>query len=138
MAVGIIYVKMFQDQFSPQALDAMREKLTRIPFLINRKGCHIWTRSTCRKGYPRIRITATTLAGRKFSKVVTVARLVCFLRGNGVVLDPRQQASHMCNERTCCNIAHLSLEPNATNHQRRRCHLRNRCSNHGNKPNCIF
>jgi len=129
---------MFQDQYAPHYIAYMRQKLANKGFRINAKGCHMWMGCTCKDGYPRLRITAVTLTGNKFSKMVSVPRLVCFLHGNGQMLNTRQQASHRCGERLCCNIDHLSLEPARINAQRKACHAQNNCNTHGTKPRCIL
>ena len=48
------------------------------------------------------------------------------------------QASHLCHNKLCVNVEHISLEENATNNQRKNCVSEQRCTGHGDKPACIL
>ena len=64
-------------------------------------------------------------------------RLMCALRVTH--FQPDYETSHLCHNKLCVNIDHLSLEPHSVNTQRRACVTNGRCIGHGAPyKNCIL
>ena len=61
-----------------------------------------------------------------------------FLEKKGVPDPGITDVSHLCHNRLCVNIAHLSLEPRCVNEHRRHCKSIRYCTNHDGYARCIF
>ena len=62
---------------------------------------------------------------------------------HGQILNaPGYEMSHLCHNKKCTNISHLTYEPCTVNQQRKSCNdpamCHKVCVDHGNYPSCIF
>ena len=62
-------------------------------------------------------------------------RMMCSLRTTQ--FPAGYEASHLCHNKLCLSVHHLSLEPNWVNMQRGRC-SQHGCSGHPGYPNCVI
>lgn len=95
-------------------------------------GCRIWQKSVSSSGYPQIKVTVHSWGGKPQS----VHRLVYFLSGGEIT--PGDQISHLCHNRLCVEVTHLSSEPPAINSQRNNCKTENNCAGHEPYANCLL
>ena len=109
-------------------------KLFRRPgFDISENGCKLYLGSVRSDGY--CHITFTNELGTKTS--ISAHRAAILVDRNSKL--PRVlQASHLCNNKRCIQVHHLSLESNIINNQRKTCFSNNMCSGHGGYPACII
>ena len=74
--------------------------------------CHIWQGPTSGDGrgggYGRMSLNGTTCA----------VHIVIFTNYFGYI-PPKKQIDHLCNNRLCCNPAHLEMVSHLTNQRRR-------------------
>lgn len=83
-------------------------------FQIDRRPspCHLWTGPTSGTGkgggYGRMSLNGQTVA----------VHLVVFTHYYGYI-PGKKQVDHLCNQRLCCNPAHLELVTHLTNQRRR-------------------
>ena len=52
-------------------------------------------------------------------------------------IPPYHDISHLCHNKSCVNLAHLSCEMHGINVQRTNCSQMKKCTGHGNHPPCI-
>ena len=106
----------------------------------NRLGCKVWggavsgRRGVC-YGVMRVRFP-----GSVRSRVEYVHRLAYMLENRNFNLDRAWHISHICHNRLCCNIDHLSYEPHFINNNRQACRMTipKRCLGHQQYRNCLF
>ena len=99
----------------------------------NEKQCHIWTGDIFEDGYPCVRVS---FRGKRLR--VRVHRLVYYLANPNVFLDSKIHTIHLCHNKLCINIEHLSYEPSVVNCQRNTCVSENNCFGHAGYKNCIL
>lgn len=128
---------MFQNRYTEATLHNLRLQVANRYFTTNASGCKIWTGAICHSGYPRIRVTVRTIQQQRLRKVVTVGRLVLFLKRNGRPIQPFLQTSHLCHNKLCFNETHLVLETRQQNCKRKICKRVRRCNGHRHYPKCI-
>ena len=68
-------IKMLKEEFPEDKIGRMKMKLSTKKYVINEKGCHLWTGAMTRQGYGKMQITATNVQDEKQSFLVTVHRL---------------------------------------------------------------
>lgn len=107
------------------------EKLSN--FTVSSDRCKTWVGTINKDGYGVIR-----LMFRNHRRRVTVHRLQYFLQNNCMPLSPQLHVSHICHNRLCVKIQHLSLEPCKVNSDRKRCNLDKACTGHRGFANCVF
>ena len=95
--------------------------------------CHIWKgRLITEDGYgyiyPRF---------REKRRKLKVHRLVYFLKCN-MHLCRTKHISHLCHNKLCLNIEHLSYESATINNSRQLCRENGQCTGHGGHKHCIF
>eukprot|EP00058_Branchiostoma_floridae_P010012 XP_002595500.1 hypothetical protein BRAFLDRAFT_69099 [Branchiostoma floridae] len=100
---------------------------------VSAEGCIIWKGARTRKGYGKMKVTS---GGRE--ETLSPHRLLYFLDSGLNNLDPTMQVSHLCHEKRCVNLAHLSLEQNVVNQQRKNCFAEKHCMGHPQHPDCII
>lgn len=122
---------VFDTPFSPNEIEYLKFKLLRF----NRRGeCYIWYGQTNRDGYPIIRVPFR----EKRRQTFTAHRLVFYL-GNGCSFENAvHHVSHLCHNKKCIRLLHLSLEPSATNSNRNICRNLNSCRGHCGYRDCMF
>lgn len=94
-------------------------------------NCHIW-KGEILGGYPNLRVT---FRGKRVR--FRVHRLIYYLSINAEPLDPDIHVSHLCHNKCCINLQHLSYEPNAINCQRNLCKIGKQCFGHKGYRKCI-
>ena len=95
-------------------------------------GCRLWGKSTASNGYPQLKVTVQSWG----SKPQSVHRLVYYMAGN--TSTPGHEISHLCHNKLCVEVSHLSSEPPAVNSQRNNCRGENICSGHGAYADCLL
>lgn len=93
--------------------------------------CHPWQGRTDKDGYGELRI--------KFrgSRICLKAHRVVFALSNPhLVLKSSSDVSHLCHNRQCVNLQHLSYEPHSVNNNRMPCKLDGECSGHHGFQDC--
>ena len=101
-------------------------------FVISENGCHLYNGTIRADGYCHITYinevnSYTSISAQRAALVVKDARKL-----------PKLQASHLCHVKNCINTAHLSLESNVINQQRKRCVFLNKCQGHPGYAACII
>ncbi|KAI8486496.1 hypothetical protein Bbelb_357310 [Branchiostoma belcheri] len=110
----------------------IRRRITKKTF-VTANGCLIWTGARTTSGYGKIKVTC---CGRE--QTLRVHRALYFLETDLQSMDSTKQVSHLCNEKLCVNTAHLSLEENVVNMQRKNCFSERRCTGHVGYADCII
>ena len=100
-------------------------------YTVNEKNCHNWLGEIA-DGYPCIRVKF-----RERRMRIRVHRLIFYLLNDAIPLDPKIHVSHLCNNKICVNIEHLSYEPCVINAQRNTCFTSRKCFGHADFKNCI-
>lgn len=93
--------------------------------------CHLWAGSVSRDGYGYLQIMI-----RGKSRKLAAHRLSFFIGHGFTRLDPSLHVSHLCHNKLCVNLDHLSLEPASVNLARRTCVKENKCLGHTNHESC--
>ena len=71
-------------------------------------------------------------------KTRTVHRMALMVKLRNLDVPAKQQASHLCNIKTCINTDHLTFEDNYINNSRKLCFFNRKCTGHGEgKPSCL-
>ncbi|XP_078667899.1 uncharacterized protein LOC144909676 [Branchiostoma floridae x Branchiostoma belcheri] len=97
-------------------------------------GCVLWTGHVSKEGYGTTKVKSH-FDDRRFT--LSVHRLLFFIHTKQR-LTSAMHVSHLCHEKLCLNIEHLSYEPAVVNIQRARCVEDGRCCGHGNYKDCII
>jgi len=102
--------------------------------------CLIWHGDTINSKYGKVYIRVIR---RMYSTPVLPHRLIWAMHNKDKVKEMAgMDVSHLCNNKLCLNIAHLSLETQEINNERRICERRGRCDGHkDNKkiyPKCLL
>ena len=104
-------------------------------------GHHIWNKTVSR-GYGRVGITFNMRDGTKVSKKKFAHVIAYALKDRSYNWDKKGKntldVSHLCGRKLCVNGNHLNLESRKTNNQRKKCHNKRHCFEHGDNPKCIF
>lgn len=97
-------------------------------------GCVKWTGAKNSRGYGRIVVTK---AEGGDGSVAGPHRLAYFLKSDLPYLQTHKHVSHLCNDKLCVNVAHLSYEESVVNQQRKNCFDHDRCTGHPGYPKCL-
>jgi len=144
----IISVTFTYFRFSPRGMmnSIQKSKIERLQKTLCAKSqkvrnCLIWTGAISSSHYGVIS------RQKKLFKVHRVAYAICKNLisfntdhdGLMILINSKQEISHLCHNRLCINVDHLSLEPHAINNQRLRCKNNLLCSgNHKGFQNCLL
>lgn len=121
---------LFRSELSDAEICHLNEKLN------NSKSigtCILWQGQTTPSGYG---VVNHTFRGRKFKS--KVHRIRFFLGNNCTSLDPTFHVSHLCNQKLCINLNHLSFELADVNNQRKTCFNEGRCFGHKGHQDCLY
>ena len=84
-------------------------------------------------------VICVTLPPENEKKTYLVHRLYYCLCKNIEIVDlGDNHCSHLCNNKLCAKIEHLSIEAGYVNNSRKNCFFRRQCSGHPGHANCIF
>ena len=111
--------------FTTHVTDKEKQRLN---CLISKKyehlnGCYIW-KGASPKGYG---VLSFSFRGKKFK--LKAHRVVYYL-GFNQPLSPKMHVSHVCHNKLCVNIQHLSYEPQKINNNRQICAHEGICYGH--------
>lgn len=95
--------------------------------------CVVWTGPTDKYGYGIHRV----IVGGKRLKLL-VHRLAYFIEKSPIELSPCIHVSHLCHNKLCINLDHLSYESNSVNNARKVCQANGECTGHRGFRRCIF
>ena len=123
------------DQLSSKYLDKKMAKYLKLyddnAIIITRVGCH--EHRNAPNSYKTVSLCENSL-----ELFVKEHQFIYFLFFHECSSYGNKEISHLCNNKKCINISHLSLEPHAINTQRRPCQSMSICLGHGIYPACIF
>lgn len=95
--------------------------------------CHIWQGRTDTYGYGEVRIQF------RGARVCLKAHRVIFALSNkDIVLTESKDVSHLCHNRCCVKLEHLSYEPHSINNQRLVCRNEGECFGHHGYSHCFI
>lgn len=95
--------------------------------------CHEWTGPVNKDGYG---LYGPCFRGKQVK--LTVHRFNFYIH-NIDIFTPDMHVSHLCHNKLCTRLSHLSLEPQSINNRRKTCALEGQCVGHGNSfPRCLF
>ena len=92
--------------------------------------CIYWNGCINKKGYGQFRFKDPRDPPAAGHRTRTAHRVALMVAKGDFDLPPSQQASHLCNNKLCVNVEHLSLETNSINNARKTCFSLFRCSGH--------
>ena len=122
---------VYSSNLSESEKDSFKRKLREKSEVIGH--CRIWKGTLNRDGYGILRCM---FRGKRIT--LTVHRLNYFLCSHEITLDKNIHVSHLCHQRNCLKISHLSYEPAQVNIHRNMCALNKVCRGHHGYPKCIF
>lgn len=112
--------------------------LSRTDFQINPPHCLLWTMSCSGSGYPQMKI-GKVFESRFGSKPVNPAHILYAFKNDIAIDDGTKEISHLCHNKMCLNVDHLSYELKIINLQRKHCvSIGGACIGHTGYANCIF
>ena len=123
--------KFFDHLPAAELVSKLKENILEHSAVSNK--CVTWTGNIDKYGYGYIRFTVD---GRRLK--VRAHRLQFFLADPIIPLHPAMHVSHLCHEKLCVNLAHLSYEPAGLNNSRQGCYLDQGCKHHHGFKDCIF
>lgn len=95
--------------------------------------CHEWTGSVNKDGYGLYR---PCFRGKQIKLTVHGFN---FHIHNINIFTSDMHVSHLCHNKLCIRLNHLSLEPQSVNNSRKTCALEGQCEGHGSSfPRCLF
>ena len=94
-------------------------------------GCKLWR---TKSKYPKMAVNFPGLG----HKTYYVHRLVVMVNLRVSMLPKDKEVSHICHNKSCCNLDHLSFESHKVNAKRMTCKSKGNCDGHGEHPNCLF
>ena len=101
------------------------------------RGCRLWEGGV-KSGYGKVWVNIVTLEGVSFKKHVRVHRLALFLYHGPFEDLFEKEVSHLCSNKLCIQVEHLSLEPHCINIERITCVLYGICNGHMPYRDCII
>lgn len=102
----------------------------------NENTCILYTGRTKKTGYGMIDVR---LPGMNRHIPMHVHRVRYMIHMRTLKLTPTEyHVSHLCHNRNCVNVSHLSFEPSHVNNSRQNCFSEKRCTKHCSYPDCIF
>ena len=94
--------------------------------------CHTWIGAVNKDGYG---IYRPIFRGKQIK--VTVHRFIYYIH-NMDNFDTHMHISHLCHNKQCINILHLSMEPQSVNNSQMSCVAERQCAGHGAYRKCLF
>ena len=97
--------------------------------------CKIWKKAVNSGGYPVIKVSA-----RGWGRSTYLAHRLMFqlISQINIDTDPDHEVSHLCHNRLCLEVGHLSFEPSMVNASRKSCVDSGVCAGHDNFANCVL
>lgn len=122
----------FANDTSDEMIEKIRSKLKEKSSL-GCNDCNLWRGATDRNGYGILRMTINR---KRIS--FSVHRLAFYVfHKDERHLRPKFHVYHICHQKLCINIEHLSYEEAKVSSQRNRCRINNECSGHRGNKACI-
>ena len=122
---------IYSSQLTLKESNMLKEKIKKKSFTNN--TCLEWFGERDRDGYGTLRFM---FRGKRIR--VTVHRLHFFLFAGKESLDANMHVSHLCHNKLCLKLKHLSYEPARVNFSRSNCVLNRSCKSHHGYEKCIF
>lgn len=111
--------------------DVLSKKIDAKVSIETNNGCKLWRTES---DYPKMRVKFPG----KGEKTYYVHRLVVMISLKVKILPDDFEVSHLCHNKSCCNLEHLSLEPHYVNGKRMQCKTQSKCQGHDEYPNCLL
>ncbi len=126
--------------YGEHALDEF--EIAKLTFILSNKiengqesGCILW-KGTLKDGYGIIRKKLSCCKERVSLRCHRLTYIL-FHRPGWEEME-NLDVSHLCHEKTCINIDHLSLERHTINNNRLRCKKKDDCIGHVDKSDCVL
>ena len=124
---GAFYRQLPNHELVVDILYKLKEKSSQVG------PCCLWNGPTDRDGYGVQRITVRAGCRLKFR----VHRMSFFLLSPTFrPLDPKHHVSHLCHNKLCLKLDHLSYEPAHINNARKVCQSTGECTGHRGYARC--
>lgn len=124
---------IFHSHLTDTEIQHINQNLSKKINISDEQECHIWTGQRRNKGYG---LHELRFRGRKIK--VTVHRLIYYIHYKCVNIPPHLHISHLCHNKLCVRVEHLSLEPPNINNKRQICKNEGQCTGHYGFANCIL
>ena len=124
-------VAFYQTVHCPQLIDTLLHKLA--VKSQNVGTCTLWTGPTDRYGYGFHRMVHD---GKRLR--LQAHRLAFFVAAPAQNLCPRYHVSHLCHNKLCINVMHLSYEKSCVNNARSICRRSGECFGHRGHRRCAL
>lgn len=121
-----IYEIALTDRETSHFKDIFTQKTQLRPF------CHLWIGAVNKDGYG---IYRPSFRGKQIK--VTVHRFIFYIN-NMDNFDTHMHISHLCHNKQCIKLSHLSMEPQSVNNSRKSCVAEGQCIGHGAHRPCLF
>ena len=95
--------------------------------------CTLWNGPVNRDGYGFVTVTF-----RGCRKILTAHRLAYYISHSSHYLIPNMHVSHLCHNKLCVNLQHLSYESDSVNKKREICKHEGECKGHRGHRRCIL
>ena len=126
-----------RDKGEEKVLKKSKEKLQFYKLSEGNGVCHLYDSPPSANGYITLTFRHPGKAGKPVTST-TVAKAAQMVEENTLYLDGELEASHLCHNKTCVLIEHISYEPHTVNAGRKACVLAGAClGGHGQFPHCL-
>ena len=110
---------VYRTILEPEEIEKFRELI--FLYTINHNNdlfsmCTLWNGPVNRDGYGFVRVTF-----RGCRKILTAHRLAYYISHSSHYLIPNMHVSHLCHNKLCVNLQHLSYESDSVNKKREIC-----------------
>ena len=113
------------NNFDPSLLthdqcESIINKIYKNSQVAGKPGCLTWLLSCSSSGYGQMRLRREVHSLFK-SKLFNPCHIICSIYHGQILNAPGYEMLHMCHNKKCTNISHLTYEPCTVNQQRKSC-----------------
>ena len=132
-----MFLCLFPAAVCLQTMEALKNRIFICPgSIVARNGvCKLYNAIPLSNGY--ISLSFRHPVSGKVTNA-TVQRVAVMVHRGTFNLPKDLDASHLCHNKTCTVVEHISIEPRHINSQRRRCVQEGQCLGHGHFPECLL
>lgn len=101
--------------------------------VVREGDCFVWTGQIDKYGYGVLRLTVD-------EKRINLRphSIAYYLSDPSEKLQPAMHVSHLCHNKVCVNVGHMSYEPQRVNNSRMVCAANGECRSHRGYQKCIL